>query len=465
MNSFQTEDEVFEALKKANPVPAGSLRSGTKVPTADEVLGSRKPEGIGVRPKRSSRRIAAAIVTSAVVLGGAGVGIAAADGAFTPAPAKYAYKPAPTLPGTANLSHLPQAQNPMMAMTGSDSALWADGDKILATSNDGANWSVQYPSAGTAGVGVTGLDVVSNQVIWAFGGNGLLLSNDAGVTWIPVSFPYASNAGNNISNISFENEEVGYLLTRDNRLFATSNGGVAWTQVKAPVVAQGVCSTSRDLWLLGGAGVYKSTDAGATWQLNHAVDLDPVMAAATISFQCSGSGVWVTTGSAGAAGSHKVVVDRSVNSGNVWAKVIDSSSDAAGAPISSALVLSGHLAPSVDQQGDLQLIGDCGTCTGDSQNGQIWLAVVPHDVFNVLWSPIVSASQNYPMNLNLEAASFFDSLNGIVVVSVAPNGGTGSTSVPGQPTLSPATGPGYEVLATSDGGKTWRLVANAVPPA
>ncbi|MCX6168801.1 MAG: T9SS type A sorting domain-containing protein [Ignavibacteriales bacterium] len=94
---------------------------------------------------------------------------------------------------------------------------------------DGANTWKDFPSP-VSGFTPPALDIefVPNNPnkVWMSYYNGLFFSNDSGKTWLQQSIP---NTTNTFFDITFANEEIGWLLCTNGKLFYTNNCGGYFT--------------------------------------------------------------------------------------------------------------------------------------------------------------------------------------------------------------------------------------------
>jgi photosystem II stability/assembly factor-like uncharacterized protein len=66
--------------------------------------------------------------------------------------------------------------------------------------------------------------------VQAVNGEGFLKSNDSGHQW--TAYNFNQNVPLMVGNISFLNENHGWLWTVDGKLFTTTDGGQHWMQVQ-----------------------------------------------------------------------------------------------------------------------------------------------------------------------------------------------------------------------------------------
>src|SRR5262249_35086160 len=131
------------------------------------------------------------------------------------------------------------------------------------------------------------------SVLYAVGGdvslpdlNGVYKSTDGGVTWTLV-FPTGILSPESVISLAVDptDPSIAYAGTENNGLFKTTDGGVTWNEsdtgitdtvgIGGPRVSQIVVdpqtpSTVFALTCCNGAGIFKSTDAGASWAPSNA---------------------------------------------------------------------------------------------------------------------------------------------------------------------------------------------------
>jgi photosystem II stability/assembly factor-like uncharacterized protein len=157
-------------------------------------------------------------------------------------------------------------------------AVLATSDGIYATADGGKNWKVEDQTSRFEAISAIG------HQIWALNvGNEIIRSADAGKTW-KKSAKIDSMAS--MASIQFINQSEGwaagvevshvlsYAPTTAGRdfwgvLFHTNDGGKTWTQLPAPKdmgFERVVFTNSKSGWLVGHNGLYRTADAGRTWE-------------------------------------------------------------------------------------------------------------------------------------------------------------------------------------------------------
>jgi photosystem II stability/assembly factor-like uncharacterized protein len=160
--------------------------------------------------------------------------------------------------------------------------------KVWRSTDAGVNWTLTQPTdliRGSVPDTAMGIRAFGSQV-WIFGEKGIVMrSDDAGLTW---SYP-ASGIGHDVSEIRMRDERVGLALAKG-FILRTVNGGQTWTPTRLniegiddllppdtdfiegytniawadanTVFVQGVAANC----CAGRLIMWKSTDAGLTWQ-------------------------------------------------------------------------------------------------------------------------------------------------------------------------------------------------------
>jgi photosystem II stability/assembly factor-like uncharacterized protein len=200
---------------------------------------------------------------------------------------------------------------------------WAAGPgTIIATTDGGATWTRQY--GGHADVGA--LWFTDDRHGWAVTTRSLLRTTDAGATWSAAAEP----AGMVLASVDFVSSAEGWGIAypRGNAgeplpgtLVHTDDGGSSWTVVAAKA-ADSVCVSGGELVAGAGSRVLKSTDAGRTWTtLLDAADPQAGWFTATVQCPAPGS-VWVLFEGGGAAGSQGYAAYTSNDGGVAWQPVV-----------------------------------------------------------------------------------------------------------------------------------------------
>ena len=175
---------------------------------------------------------------------------------------------------------------------------------VWRTDNAGTTWSPVFDDQGSYSIGCVAMDPTNENVIWvgtgennsqrsvSFG-DGVYKSLDGGQTWTNTGLPESEHIGR--IAIDPRDSDVVYVAAQgplwrsggDRGLYKTTDGGVTWEpilQVDDDTGANEVWLDPRDpdtvyattyqrrrhVWTLinggPGSGIWKSTDAGATWR-------------------------------------------------------------------------------------------------------------------------------------------------------------------------------------------------------
>ncbi len=269
------------------------------------------PAGIGtaVRPGGSAGASAAASGAAASGTASTGTGAAGASGAACRGAGAGAQA------GAAG----PQAGT-AGALTGlqfvSADRGWAvGGNAILATADGGRHWARQLSGQ----LGLTSVDFISGQDGWAVGAGTLLSTTDGGAHWTRLPGPcpvirsvhfisplagFAVAGGSDASGAAAVPSTGGVLL-------ATGDGGRSWHAVAAPANAQTVCfSDARHGWLGANGLLYRSSDGGRDWAaLTTTAGAAGQGGTAAMSVECASDGTaWAVSAGPGAAMSQQAHV-------------------------------------------------------------------------------------------------------------------------------------------------------------
>ncbi len=141
---------------------------------------------------------------------------------------------------------------------------WVVGDeKVLFTSDGGANWTEQ---AQVAGVGFYGVDFADPSRGWTVGENGTILhTTDGGINWSPQT----SGTSACLRSVDFVDVLNGWATGDDGWAIYTTNGGQIWTRKNFPTQAH---LTGIDFvdslhgWMVGLDGsIFYTSDLGVNW--------------------------------------------------------------------------------------------------------------------------------------------------------------------------------------------------------
>jgi photosystem II stability/assembly factor-like uncharacterized protein len=224
---------------------------------------------------------------------------------------------------------------------------WAGGGGgILASSDGGVTWRQQTRAPALQ------LAATDARHAWALSEQGVTSRTTDGVHWRTLGVQH-------LMRLSFVDAMHGFALERDDFVMRTTDGGVTWKPTGGPNRLQSICfSDARTGWAARNGTVFTTHDGGAHWTsklLLRAPDGNAPMP----ELSCHGRDVWAMVTTGAAAGSQAYAVYRSRDAGATWQalyaqflrKGLPSISSYAG-PIAAL----GH--------GDAVLEGACAACGG-----------------------------------------------------------------------------------------------------
>lgn len=175
---------------------------------------------------------------------------------------------------------------------------------VWKTTNNGTTWQPIWDEAPSNSVGDIAVSPSDTSILWvgagennssrsSYSGTGVYKSTDAGKTWAPMGLGDTHHIGRIL--IHPQNPEtvyvaaIGHLYTRNDErgVFKTTDGGKTWAKVffvndntgvidivmdpeNPGVLYAAAWERQRKAWNMveygQGSGIYKTTDAGATWQ-------------------------------------------------------------------------------------------------------------------------------------------------------------------------------------------------------
>ena len=182
---------------------------------------------------------------------------------------------------------------------------WAGGGGgIFATRDGGASWRLQTRLPARE------LDAADVRHAWAISDQGVTVRTTDGLQWQTLGVQH-------LLRLSFVDEENGFALGRDDFVLRTTDGGVTWKPAGGPQRLQSICfSDARTGWVARNGTVWTTRDSGSHWK---AKVLIPTRQGYPIPvLGCRGSDVWVELHGGAAAGSEGYAVYRSVDAGATW---------------------------------------------------------------------------------------------------------------------------------------------------
>jgi Photosynthesis system II assembly factor YCF48 len=326
---------------------------------------------------------------------------------------------------------------------------------VYRTSDGGVRWRKTYRGA----LQPTSIDAVGAQDVWLLASKdnnepaGIVRTKDGGSRWTSLSEPHQGV----LSAIDFVGATKGWALTNNGVVLRTDDGGQAWKTVNVPVPAGTLCATSAGHVWLGSANgsIYVSNDSGSTWNQSlgytQFLDLPNFLSATPPSspivpwLTCSESDAWALYDLGEAAGSSAYIVFGTGDRGTKWAPMLANQLTTATGNLPSVSNTMADLGSGADGFG--WFLGVCGAC-GSTGTVDIVTATGTSAMKPVQIPGIGTASE-------LEGASFVDPIHGWVVAA--------NPSV----VAHPPSKHGYRlrVVATVNGGRTWRKVGSIPAPA
>jgi photosystem II stability/assembly factor-like uncharacterized protein len=175
---------------------------------------------------------------------------------------------------------------------------WAAGrGGIVATRDGGRSWSLQRRSAATA------LSAVDPRRAWALAPGGALLRTTDGRHWRRLG-------KTRLAALGFVSARSGFALRRDGAVLRSGDSGASWTRVSGAPRAQALCfGDARRGWLARGGTVWSTVTGGASWRRAALVVSPPVPPIPELA--CRKRTAWATFHGGAAAGSEGYVVFRS----------------------------------------------------------------------------------------------------------------------------------------------------------
>jgi photosystem II stability/assembly factor-like uncharacterized protein len=165
---------------------------------------------------------------------------------------------------------------------------------------------------------LSGVDSAGGDAVYAFGAKALVFSADGGNTWSRKRLPARKST---LADVDFVSSKVGYALTRDGRMWRSSNGGRRWTDLPGIGTGAGyaISFSSPDSGyvavprfaalqdefgtLLAGGYGFHTTDGGKSWQPQLiSSELVDIADAGQSAFAVARSGRFYATDSGGVLG-------------------------------------------------------------------------------------------------------------------------------------------------------------------
>ncbi|MEO8446134.1 MAG: YCF48-related protein [bacterium] len=134
--------------------------------------------------------------------------------------------------------------------------------RLLKTTNAGNNWTpMTIPSSGTILTSITFTDENTGYTVGD--DNSALKTTDGGSTWNPMSI---TTPFNDLGSITFSDDNTGYV-SASNGIYKTTNAGTSWNLLPAPAGGYNDVQFRGNFGyaVAGGGKIVKSTDAGSSW--------------------------------------------------------------------------------------------------------------------------------------------------------------------------------------------------------
>lgn len=196
--------------------------------------------------------------------------------AGTPALAAQTSEPAlvPTVTATLHTITMPNLQ--AVAFASPDIGWLAADNMILATSDGGAHFHVQYRGP----LQCSHIEALSPKLAIAWGSTQILMTTDGGSSWHVVKAPPGPSIARSIylDSVQFISSQTGFAVVGNlyqlpaahQVVYVTHNGGVSWqalTHTPADTMAIGFANAQDGFLVSAGAagGFYHTANAGATW--------------------------------------------------------------------------------------------------------------------------------------------------------------------------------------------------------
>ncbi len=310
--------------------------------------------------------------------------------------------------------------------------VWVAGaGAILSSADGGDTWQVQWRGDGS----VHQLHFLDARTGWALTREGVLATTD-GETWALISEQA-------LDVVRFLDASTGYGLSRTDGLFRTAGGGRTWLPVPSPEDLRAVCFLDHQTgWATAPRSLYRTGDGGGTWEElgGRPTAQDPngrTLAGEWVDIACpAADALWARAAFGAGAGTENWGVYRSTDGGRTWTLVAGRARGNFTASKSGPWAVPDRQTVLVAGTGADRL-----TFEGTFDGGHTWSGAL-YDEESYTAVPEGSGSAallwGWPGDL-----SFSDSLHGWV--------------------LNRLPAPGWDLLRTGDGGRTWQPVALPQP--
>ncbi len=210
---------------------------------------------------------------------------------------------------------------------------------ILRTTDGGRHFAVQYRAA----FDLRSMQVVTPQVVVAWGGDQYVLTTDAGAHWRTGSVVTGHHASREqIDSMHFVTPQLGYALYNPYnygsgavKLYRTTDGGVNWTAVQVPntTISVGFANV-HDGWLITASnnksdgGFYRTIDGGARWVKTQSEKKNWYVMGATV-FPVSAQAAYAQVVAQGGMSQSSYSIFRTAN-GKEWTPILGISTAGSG---------------------------------------------------------------------------------------------------------------------------------------
>lgn len=212
---------------------------------------------------------------------------------------------------------------------------WAAGSGIiLGTTDGGTTWRPAWSGSRL----ILSLSVVDRLHVWGLGypnqqstADRLIRTDEGGRTWTATTLSGGFDA------IAFTTDQIGWAVvggindgtSGPGRLESTLDGGLHWRTTSLTAGVDSVCFASPSLgWAASGSAVYRTLDGGRAWTKVARGPNDALNSGWQATVSCSGTSAWVLSTGGGAAGSEAYRVTRTLDGGAHWATVLAGLDDA-----------------------------------------------------------------------------------------------------------------------------------------
>ncbi|MBE0651520.1 MAG: photosystem II stability/assembly factor-like protein [Bacteroidales bacterium] len=160
--------------------------------------------------------------------------------------------------------------------------VWAVGDvdstnhgTILFSSDGGATWTQQGTNcAALSGISVSDVWAVDENTVWVIGNKDLILkTTDGGLNWTQIT-PPDQKSNTDLNTISIVGKDDVWISTSNGQVFHSTDGGAHWTDLESDVLGnnflQGIHAIDANVVYVAGNDnqsgfIARTTDGGQTW--------------------------------------------------------------------------------------------------------------------------------------------------------------------------------------------------------